>query len=98
MQADKGVVSGPKQISLDRQALVIDELTPLSQRAQQKDQSQGDGQKPPEAEGNYSPGPQQSHGEVNREAARQQTNRREDRHVEHIARLRSGNALTDVKN
>src|SRR5580692_6011528 len=97
MQAHKGVVSGPKQVILDGQALVVDELTPLSQRAQQKDRSQGDCQKPPEAKGNDSPAPQQSHGEVNREAARQQTDRQKDRSMEHLARLRSGNILADIK-
>ncbi len=88
MQADKGVVSCPEQVGLDGQALVVDQVMPLAKRAQQKDRSQCDCQKPPQAEGNYSPAPQQSHGEVNRETARQQTNRQEDRNMQHIARLR----------
>ncbi len=98
MQADQGVVGRPKQVGLDGQALVIDQVAPLAKRAGQEDRSQNDGQKPPQGEGNHSPSLEQLDRKVNRQAAGEQADRQKDGSMQHVVRLGPGEALADVKN
>src|SRR5271156_286822 len=98
MQADERVVSCPEQVCLDCQPVVIDEMAPLAKRGRQKDRSQQDGQEPRKTKRKHPPGPQQFHGNVDCQAAGEQTDRREDRKLENIVRLRSSKALADVEN
>ncbi len=46
MQPDQRIKRGAKQISADRQSLVVDQPMPFARRAQQEDHAQHDGQQP----------------------------------------------------
>jgi len=98
MQTDQRVVGGTEQIGLEGQAFVVDQVPPLRRRAPEEDRAQDDCEKPPEAESALAPVSQPPDGKVNRQAARQQTNRIENGDVQNIFGLRAGDALPDVEN
>src|SRR5260370_12733082 len=84
MQTDKRIVGCTEQVGLDRETFVVDQVAPLTSRAGEKKRSECERQKPPQSEGANLCVLQRFHGEVNRETTRKQTNREEDRDMQHV--------------
>jgi len=97
VQADEGIVGGAEEIGADGEAVVIDEALPFATSFEEEDSAEKESDEPPEAEKVEICFADGSNGGVNRETAREQTNRGEDREMEDFARRRAGKALADVK-
>src|SRR5882724_5436701 len=82
MQSDERIVSSPKEIRLNCETFVVNQVAPLERRSKKECSPKGDRQKPPPgkyAELSVLQGP---HSQVNRCAARKEADREEDGDVE----------------
>ena len=86
MQSDQRVVGGSEQVGADRQSFLIDEPVPFAAGSVKKGRTQrmvSNHQAPKRSD--VTPA-QRSGGEVNRQAAREQTDRVKDRDTENVFR------------
>src|SRR5713226_9451031 len=84
MQPNERIVGGSEKVGLNRKTFVVDQVAPLTSCAGEKNHSEGECQKPPQCEGTNLCALQRFHGELNRQTARKQTNREEDRDMQHV--------------
>src|SRR5260370_16680582 len=97
MQTDKRIVGCSEQVGLDRETFVVDQVAPLTSRAGEKKRSKCERQKPPQSEGANLLFLPRFPGPVNRETARKQTNREEDRDIQHVFGRGPRQTPADVK-
>src|SRR5580698_5195043 len=98
VQTHERVVGGAKQVGLDREAFVINQVMPLAGGADEENRAKRDGERPKRRKYSAIHFFQRAKREVNREAAREQANRIENRQLENFARRGTGDALANVKN
>src|SRR6516164_581906 len=97
MQSDKGVVSGAKQVRRYRESLLDNQVTPFQAGRGQKYRAEQEGQAPGHIECRASSFPQIVHGQMDRETARQETDRAKNRKLEHLARRGPAQALAEIE-
>src|SRR5882672_1467662 len=97
MQSNQGKVSGPKQVGLNRQTLVINQVPPLHSRPEQERSTKGKRQKPPSRESTDFRVPKRLDSQVDADAAREQTDGKQDRNMKNIPGRRPANALPRVE-
>src|ERR1700691_527679 len=71
MQPDKRVVRGAEKIRAHRQTFVVNQVMPLAARTDQKNRAESQGQEPPQSKRAHFHLPQRSHGQMDRQAARE---------------------------
>src|SRR5437879_8626418 len=97
MRADQRIVGRAEQVRAEGKTYVVDEVMPLTGRAAEEHRAECDREGPPEQEGPRSRVAQRGHRQVDREAARQETDREDDRGVKDLIRQRTRQALPDVE-
>src|SRR5215469_13265665 len=97
MKSHERVIGRSKEIRRDRQPVFVNQPVPLATGSEQKRSPEYDGERPKAEKRATSATLQRSAREVNRQAARQQADRKKDRRFQHFARSRPGQALSDIK-
>src|ERR1700688_1231749 len=97
MQTNERIVGGAEQVGLDGKGFVVDQVVPLASCASEKSRSKGECEKPPQCEAADLGALQRFDGEVHRQTARKQTNREENRGMQHVFRHWASETLADVK-
>src|SRR3984885_8537344 len=96
VQADQRVIRRAKEVGLDGEAFIVNEVIPLFGGGGQKDGSQQNGDREMERGGAVVLFAQRTDGEVNEDAAREQTDGAEDGELENLRGGGTAEALADV--
>src|SRR6202044_1486770 len=96
MQSNQRIEGGPKKIRLDRQADIMNQVIPLTRRRQQEDRTQQNRHRQKTLKHSPLRLTQRAHRKMNRDAARKQANRTQNRQLQHLRRRRSAQAFSDV--
>ena len=97
VQAHERIEGRPEEIGADRQVLPIDQAVPLPRRAGEEDRAQRHGHGQPAPAAPHVPPRERARAERDEDAARQETDGAEHGQLEHLARIRSVEALADVE-
>src|SRR5712671_3809162 len=97
MQADERKIGSPKQVGLNGETLVINQVSPLHRSPKQERGSKNKCQRPPPREGADSCIAKRPHSQMNTYAAREQKDREHDRNMKNVLGRRSASALPQVE-